>query len=108
MKQAIKNRKYPRTQLIHDSDRGLQYCCDEYQQLLIKSKITCSMTESYDPYQNAVAERVNGILKHEFILGVTTTDMELMENLIAESIDIYNNERPHWSSWMKTPISIHQ
>lgn len=108
MKQAIKNRKYPEKQLIHHSDRGLQYCCDEYQQLLINSKITCSMTESYDPYQNAVAERVNGILKHEFILGITTSDLELMENLIDESIDIYNNERPHWSCWMKTPASMHQ
>lgn len=108
MKQAIKNRKYPEKQLIHHSDRGLQYCCDEYQQLLINSKITCSMTESYDPYQNAVAERVNGILKQEFILGITTSDLELMENLIDESIDIYNNERPHWSCWMKTPASMHQ
>ena len=108
MKQAIKNREYPEKQLIHHSDRGLQYCCDEYQQLLINSKITCSMTESYDPYQNAVAERVNGILKHEFILGITTTDLELMRNLIDESIEIYNNERPHWSCWMKTPTLMHQ
>ena len=109
MKQAIKNRKYPERQLIHHSEkRGLQYCCDEYQQLLIKSKIICSMTESYDPYQNVVAERINGILKHEFILGITTSDLELIENLITESIDIYNNERPHWSCWMKTPNSMHQ
>lgn len=51
-------------------------------------RITCSTTESYDPYQNAVAERVNRTLKYEFILGITTADLELMENLIDESIGI--------------------
>lgn len=108
LKQAIKNRKYPYNQLIHHSDRGLQYCCDEYQLLLTKHRITCSMTESYDPYQNAIAERVNGILKHEFILGISISNLNLMRKLIEQSIDIYNNERPHWSCWMNTPNSMHQ
>lgn len=108
MKQAIKNRKYPQSPLIHHSDRGLQYCCDEYQKLLNKHRITCSMTESYDPYQNAIAERVNGILKHEFILGVTTSDLKLMTKLIEQSIYIYNHDRPHWSCWMNTPVFMHQ
>jgi len=108
MKQAIKNRKYLVKKLIHHSDRGLQYCCDEYQHLLKTHKISCSMTESYDPYQNAIAERVNGILKHEFIIGITTSDLELMSKLINESVDIYNRERPHWSCWMKTPNSMHE
>jgi transposase InsO family protein len=108
IKQAIKNRKYPNKKLIHHSDRGLQYCCDEYQDVLKTNKISCSMTESYDPYQNAIAERVNGILKHEFILGITTSDLELMSKLIKESVNIYNSERPHWSCWMNTPNSMHQ
>tara|TARA_R110000868_G_scaffold96079_2_gene264270 strand:- start:105 stop:872 length:768 start_codon:yes stop_codon:yes gene_type:complete len=108
MRQAIQNRKYPQRPLIHHSDRGLQYCCNEYQQLLNKYKISCSMTESYDPYQNAVAERVNGILKHEFILGISTIDLTLMKKLITQSIDIYNYERPHWSCWMNTPAFMHQ
>lgn len=108
MKRALKNRKYANRDLIHHSDRGLQYCCDGYQQLLKKHKVTCSMTESYDPYQNAIAERINGILKHEFILGITTTDLELMSKLIKESVDIYNNERPHWSCWMNTPNFMHE
>jgi len=107
MEQALKRRLYPKKQLIHHSDRGLQYCCDAYQELLIKHKVNCSMTESYDPYQNAVAERVNGILKHEFIMGITTTDLNLMTKLINQSIKIYNQERPHWSCWMKTPNSMH-
>ena len=108
LKIAIDNRQYPNSRLIHHSDRGLQYCCDAYQQLLNKHKIACSMTESYDPYQNAIAERVNGILKHEFILGITTSDVELMDKLIEQSIYIYNNERPHLSCWMNTPAFMHQ
>jgi len=107
LKMAITNRKYPEKSLIHHSDRGLQYCCDLYQKLLNGNNITCSMTESYDPYQNAIAERVNGILKHEFILGITTNDLELMNKLIDQSIYIYNNERPHWSCRMNTPAFMH-
>jgi putative transposase len=53
------------------------------------------MTESYDPYQNAVAERVNGILKHKFILGISTIDLALKNKLKAQSINIYNYEKPH-------------
>lgn len=108
MKQAVKNRNYPDSKLIHHSDRGLQYCCDEYQQLLNKNYISCSMTESYDPYQNAIAERVNGILKHEFILGIQIQDLSLMKKLIEQSVHIYNNERPHWSCQMNTPEVMHQ
>jgi transposase InsO family protein len=107
LKNALKSRIYPEKHLIHHSDRGLQYCCDNYQQLLQDHQISCSMTESYDPYQNAVAERVNGILKHEFILGITTNDLELMKKLIKESVNIYNHERPHLSCLMKTPAQMH-
>lgn len=108
LKRAIKNRKYPKKELIHHSDRGFQYCCDEYQSILKNSDINCSMTEKYDPYQNAVAERVNGILKQEFIRGITIRDLTLMTKLIQESIYIYNNERPHWSCYMNTPNQMHK
>ena len=93
---------------MHHSDRGLQYCFDAYQDLLSSNNVRCSMTESCDAYQNAVVERINGILKHEFIMGVTTSDLELMRKLIAPSIQIYNQERPHWSCWMNTPNNIHK
>ena len=66
------------------------------------------MTETYDPYQNAIAERVNGILKQEFILGIKVSDIGLMSKLIEQSIYIYNNDRPHWSCWMNTPAIMHQ
>lgn len=108
MKQAIEHRRYPAETLIHHSDRGLQYCGNDYQRLLKDKSITCSMTESYDPYQNAVAERINGILKQEFIRGIDTSDVELMNKLIEQSVDIYNNLRPHWSGYMKTPNYMHQ
>ena len=108
MEQALKKRTYPEQRLIHHSDRGLQYCCDAYQELLSKHQVACSMTESYDPYQNAVAERINGILKNEFILGITTSDLKLMQKLIDQSVYIYNEERPHLSCSMKTPNLMHR
>lgn len=108
MEQAVKNRLYPNEPLIHHSDRGLQYCCNAYQELLQNKQITCSMTESYDPYQNAVAERINGILKQEFIRGIGTSDIDLMNKLIEQSIYIYNNLRPHWSGYLNTPNQMHK
>lgn len=108
LKNALSNRKYIGEELIHHSDRGLQYCCDAYQELLSKHNVLCSMTEKYDPYQNAVAERVNGILKQEFIGGIRVNDIKLMKLLVKQSICIYNQERPHWSCRMNTPNLMHQ
>lgn len=105
---AVKNRTYKSKMLIHHSDRGLQYCSDDYQEILNQNDIKCSMTEQYDPYQNAVAERVNGILKQEFLLGMKIKDLALMKCLIKASIKIYNNERPHLSCHLKTPEFMHQ
>lgn len=66
------------------------------------------MAEKYDPYQNAVAERVNGILKQEFIDGFESSNIKLMKSLVENSIEIYNNERPHFSSKMLTPKAMHK
>ena len=107
LSQAIKGRRYRAMKLIHHSDRGLQYCSDAYQELLCNHQIDCSMTEQYDPYENAVAERINGILKQEFILGIKVKDIELMKKLVSQSIQIYNNERPHLSCEMHTPSFMH-
>ena len=71
LKMAAKVRKGRALQLIHHSDRALQYCADDYQQLLFKHNIQCSMTNNGDPYENAVAERINGILKQEFLSILT-------------------------------------
>lgn len=106
LKEAVKNRK-TNNELIHHSDRGLQYCSSLYQEELSKSKINPSMTDGYDCYQNALAERINGIIKHEFLINKCNTGKEL-EVLIQESIDTYNNQRPHLSLNFKTPNFIHE
>ena len=103
---AIKKRKYKRS-LIHHSDRGLQYCCNDYQNKLRKKKIKPSMTESYDPYANAIAERVNGILKQEFLLEEHQVNIQTMKSLVKDAVHIYNTKRPHWSCYMKTPEQMH-
>jgi len=108
LKMAIKNRSYKTKQLIHHSDRGIQYCCDLYQQTLKRKNIKCSMTEKYDPYQNAVAERINGILKQEFIGYSMIKKFTLMKKLVKNSIEIYNNHRPHFSNFLLTPKQMHQ
>jgi TPR repeat protein len=74
---------------------------------LRKSKLKCSMTESYDPYANAIAERVNGILKGEFIGYKNNFSIEIMRKLISDSINVYNNLRPHYSCFYKTPEQMH-
>jgi transposase InsO family protein len=108
LKMAHKNRVYKENVIIHHSDRGLQYCSNEYQNQLKKTKIICSMTESYDPYANAIAERVNGILKAEFIGYSNNTDLKTMGKLVEESVDIYNAFRPHFSCFYKTPKQMHK
>jgi putative transposase len=107
LKMALKQRIYKQNPLIHHSDRGLQYCCNDYQKQLQKNKLVCSMTESYDPYANAVAERVNGILKDEFLLEQYRVDLKTLQKITAESIYLYNDYRPHLSCNMLTPNQMH-
>ncbi|EGJ71991.1 transposase [Bacteroides coprosuis DSM 18011] len=104
---ANRNRIYKEKELIHHSDRGIQYCSNEYQKRLRQMKITPSMTESYDPYANAIAERVNGILKQEFLLEKYKVDLKTMKILVKQAIEIYNTQRPHYSCNMKTPQEMH-
>ncbi|MGS2737995.1 IS3 family transposase [Sinomicrobium sp. M5D2P17] len=108
LKFAIKNRSYPKKRLIHHSDRGFQYCSKEYQKILAKNHIKCSMTESYDPYQNAVAERINGILKQEFLIDIQKLDINTVKQIVKQSIAIYNAKRPHLSCAMNTPEDMHK
>ena len=108
LKMAIKSRKDKYSVLIHHSDRGLQYCADDYQNILAKNKIACSMTQNSDPYENAVAERVNGILKQEFMIDTYHQDLEIMKVIVREAIDVYNHQRPHYSNYMLTPGQMHK
>ncbi|WP_436835196.1 IS3 family transposase [Arenibacter algicola] len=105
MKMANSNR-LTNKQLIHHSDRGLQYCSSVYQEELRRSHITPSMTDGYDCYQNALAERINGILKGEFLIYKCNNGKDLKQ-LIVDSINTYNNRRPHLSLNYKTPNFIH-
>lgn len=107
LQSALSQRKY-NEELIHHSDRGLQYSSTIYTQLLRDNKIGISMTEDSDPYENAVAERVNGILKDEFGLDKVFTDSTLMTRQVHESIALYNQLRPHLSIDMLTPNQAHK
>jgi putative transposase len=93
--------------IIHHSDRGLQYCSSVYQDELRQHGMIPSMTDGYDCYQNALAERINGILKQEFLL-FRCRSFEDLECLIDQSVDIYNEMRPHLSLGMKTPNEVHK
>lgn len=108
LKMALKNRVYKNEPVIHHSDRGLQYCSNEYQKILEKNDILPSMTEQYDPYENAIAERINGILKQEFDINKYNTNLKTKRKLVQNSINIYNKFRPHLSNYLLTPNQMHK
>ena len=89
--------------LIHHSDRGVQYASHDYTKLLKAHQIKISMTECGDPKENAVAERVNGIIKNELLMGMDFFSIEEVRKSLKVAIDFYNNERPHMSLDWKTP-----
>jgi putative transposase len=93
--------------LIHHSDRGIQYCCNDYVNYLNGSKINISMTENGDPYENAIAERVNGILKDEYELSETFSDYHSALEAVKTAVYKYNNKRPHRSVDMMFPVEAH-
>ena len=95
------------TGLIHHSDRGVQYCSYEYTRLLRNNNIKISMTEQNHVYENALAERVNGILKDEFLLGETLQSYEIARKMVKQAINIYNYERPHLSLNYEKPAQRH-
>ena len=91
----------PAENLIHHSDRGVQYASYAYTDILKKNNIRISMTECGDPKDNAVAERVNGIIKNELLMGMRFFSIEEVRKALKAAIDFYNNERPHMSlDWM--------
>lgn len=93
--------------LIHHSDRGSQYCCADYVKMLEHYGIQISMTEKGDPYENAIAERVNGILKTEFLLDKTFTSFSEAEQEVQVAVEKYNHIRPHDSCDKLTPVQAH-
>jgi transposase InsO family protein len=107
LKMAVKDNPGKQAGLIHHSDRGVQYCCNDYIGLLSRNQIGISMTQSGDPLENAIAERINGILKQELLRHRYDTYKQARP-LVSKAIGIYNNERPHSSVDMLTPVQAHQ
>ena len=109
LKMALEGcRRKKENMLIHHSDRGLQYCCREYTGLLNSHHIAISMTQNGDPYENAMAERVNGILKDEFNLGGTFKSISEVHVLLDKAIRNYNELRPRFSLNLLTPERVHK
>ena len=107
LQMAIDDRLYPRQKLVHHSDRGSQYCSGAYVALLVDHGIAISMTENGDPYQNAIAERVNGIIKTEFNLYYSTGNFTETSEKVDRSIKAYNELRLHASCDFLTPEKAH-
>jgi len=96
------------SRLIHHSDRGCQYCSNEYVSELNKYGVSISMTQSGDPLENAIAERANGILKVEWLYKMAIATRDECQSVLERIIRFYNTERPHMSVGMQTPESVHQ
>jgi transposase InsO family protein len=108
LKMAHKNKIFKGIETIHHSDRGIQYCCPDYKQFAHKLGLRLSNTQQYDPYENAVAERVNETLKYEFGLNRKAVNLKELKKAVSQAIWIYNTKRVHWSLGLKTPQQVHQ
>jgi transposase InsO family protein len=107
LRKAIKNRSF-NNELIHHSDRGSQYCSQEYVNEARSAAIKMSMTEQSDPYENALAERMNRTIKEEFCLDHQLKSKEQTYQAVKQAIWLYNNYRPHQALSLKTPEQQHQ
>jgi transposase InsO family protein len=107
LQDALQNIYKPISGLIHHSDRGIQYCSNEYTKLLKDNDILISMTENSDPLENPIAERINGILKDEYINDEINKYNNLDKIKLSKIIEKYNNTRPHLSCDMLTPVQAH-
>lgn len=94
--------------MIHHSDRGCQYCCHEYLAVLNEHGILSSMTDADHCYQNAIAERVNGILKDEFNLDAVFRNFEQLRAAVTHAVLVYNTKRTHWSLDLLTPLEMYE
>jgi len=108
LKMALNDLDEEHPELIHHSDRGSQYCCRDYVKMLTRQKIRISMTENGDPLENAVAERINGILKNEWLYDNKMSSWTETVSFVGKIIDLYNNQRPHQSIGYQVPSLVHQ
>jgi transposase InsO family protein len=109
LEMAIKGDDYLKQyKIIHHSDRGVQYCSEDYVKLLQGNAISISMTENGDPLENPIAERVNGIIKEEYLNHYSYKTKKEIEEKLQQAVKLYNNERPHMSCSMFTPNEVHE
>lgn len=108
LKMATKGLKFSHKNIIHHSDRGIQYCCPEFTQYATNNGYVLSTTQQYDPYENAVAERINATLKYEFGLKRTIKSVAIAQMMMREAANIFNKQRLHWSLNLETPEQIHK
>jgi len=87
--------------LIHHSDRGIQYCSNGYVKLLEEYKMEISMTQNGDPLENAIAERVNGIIKEEYLVHHQVSSIQEAREILQQVIQLYNHDRPHMNCVQK-------
>lgn len=104
---AISSIEQPISHLIHHSDRGIQYCSSDYVKLLQDNGIEISMTENGDPLENAIAERINGIVKDEYLECYQVKDIIEARELLKQVVKLYNEERPHMSIGNMKPEQLH-
>ena len=107
LKKAVQKVNDPIGELIHHSDRGFQYCAYEYTDLLKAKGISISMTQNGDPLENPIAERINGILKQEYLNHFPVNSIAQAEALLEQAVNRYNSERPHMSCKLMVPDKIH-
>lgn len=108
LKMALDSLDGPVTELIHHSDRGIQYCSHNYVNLLQDYGIQISMTENGDPLENAIAERINGIIKDEYLDNYQVHSLTEAKILLHQVIQLYNEERPHMSLGNFKPNQVHE
>jgi putative transposase len=108
LKMAIKTLKLGTNGLIHHSDRGSQYCSSIYVKTLRKKNVAISMTENGDPLENAIAERVNGIIKGEYLFNYEIKTLSKAKEILKSVVKLYNEERPHSSIGNATPSEVHE
>lgn len=108
LQMAVAGRLHSTHNLIHHSDRGIQYCSSGYTELLMQNNITISMTESGDPLDNAIAERINGIIKNEYLKHHGLSNLQQATEILKQIVESYNERRPHLSIQMNTPDKAHR
>jgi putative transposase len=108
LKMALKNLPSTTTGLTHHSDRGSQYCSSEYVNVLNKHHVKISMTENGDPLENAIAERINGIIKGEYLFDYEIKTLNEAKKVLKSVVEIYNEQRPHSSINNAVPSKVHE